>query len=151
MQKVLWVIAVVAAVALGTSVVSTIVLHSALAKDARELSVLKRAESVDQSEIAKLRERLHPKKTLSRDNSAKTSHASVTAARPSRAEPQPMGQPGFAVASPEFSCTIRHDSLTAWNALAGMPLSSDTSASGHCGYALPWKYQLLPLSARINP
>jgi len=51
-----------------------------------------------------------------------------------------MGQPDFARASPESGATIRQDSSTAWNAFAGMPFSSDTRASGHCGNALPWKY-----------
>jgi hypothetical protein len=65
--------------------------------------------------------------------------------------PQPIGQPRLALASPELRLTIRHDSSTAWKSLAGISFSSDTRASGHCGYALPWKNQLLPLSARISP
>ena len=64
---------------------------------------------------------------------------------------QPVGHPALALAWPECRFTIRQDSLTAWNALAGMRLSKATSPSGHCGKALPWKYQLLPLSARISP
>jgi Cys-tRNA(Pro)/Cys-tRNA(Cys) deacylase len=64
---------------------------------------------------------------------------------------QPIGQPGFAAALPELGLTIRQDSSTAWKSRAGICLSSETSASGHCGYALPWKNQLLPLSARMSP
>src|SRR6202034_533784 len=64
---------------------------------------------------------------------------------------QPIGQSGFALTAAELGLTIRQDSSTAWNAPAGIPLSRDTRASGHCGKALPWKYQLLPLSARIRP
>jgi hypothetical protein len=64
---------------------------------------------------------------------------------------QPIGQPGLAAACPELGLTIRQDSFTAWKALAGICLSSDTRPSGHCGNALPWKYQFDPLSARISP
>src|SRR5215469_7854193 len=64
---------------------------------------------------------------------------------------QPIQQPGLALTSPEFRLTIRQDVLTASKALAGMRLSSETRASGHCGKAVPPKYQLLPLSARIKP
>jgi Cys-tRNA(Pro)/Cys-tRNA(Cys) deacylase len=70
---------------------------------------------------------------------------------PGRRGIQPIGQPGFAAARPESGLTIRQDSSTAWKAPAGICLSSETRPSGHCGYALPWKNQLLPLSARISP
>ena len=43
------------------------------------------------------------------------------------------------------------DSSTASKALAGIFFSSSTSEIGHDGSAVPPKYQLLPLSARISP
>ena len=46
---------------------------------------------------------------------------------------------------------MSEDSSTASKALAGMVFSSSTSARGHAGSAVPPKYQLLPLSARISP
>lgn len=64
---------------------------------------------------------------------------------------QPMRQPRLALTAPEFGLTIKQDVLTASKALAGMPLSSETRASGHCGNAAPSKNQLLPLSASIRP
>ena len=42
-----------------------------------------------------------------------------------------MGQPGLAAAWPESALTIRQDSSTAAKALAGICLSSETSAFGH--------------------
>ncbi len=61
--------------------------------------------------------------------------------RPRRAPP-----PG-----PSSGLTMSDDSSTASKALAGMFFSSSTSACGHAGSAVPPKYQLLPLSARISP
>ena len=67
-----------------------------------------------------------------------------------RAWLQPFGQ--WAVdASPEFGLTSRHDSSTATKSLAGICFIISTRAIGHCGKALPWKYQSLPLSASIRP
>ena len=54
-------------------------------------------------------------------------------------------------ACPESGSTMRPDSSTASNALAGTCLSSSTSPIGQLGSAVPPKYQLEPLSARINP
>jgi hypothetical protein len=39
---------------------------------------------------------------------------------------------------------MRQDVLTATKSLAGIRFSRDTRSSGHCGEALPPKYQLLP-------
>src|ERR1700722_4128714 len=54
-------------------------------------------------------------------------------------------------ACPECGSTMRDDSSTASNALAGTCLSSLTSAIGQFSSAVPPKYQLEPLSARISP
>src|ERR1700721_3068177 len=62
-----------------------------------------------------------------------------------------MGQPGLAWAWPELALTIRQDSFTAWKARAGICLSSEIRAPGQRGEVLPWKNQLLPLSARMSP
>jgi len=123
MYKILTALAVVALLALGTSIIASLTLHSSIDKQSRQIGALDRAEATDHKEIAVLEGEVHATKAKQ-----------VTSARPrcTRA-PQPIGQPGFAVASPEFLLTIRQDSLTAWNALAGISLSSDTSASGHCG------------------
>lgn len=124
MYKILTALAVVALLALGTSIIASLTLHSSIDKQSRQIGALDRAEAADHKEIAVLQGEVHATKATQQ----------VTSARPrcTRA-PQPIGQPGFAVASPEFLLTIRQDSLTAWNALAGIVLSSDTSASGHCG------------------
>ncbi len=124
MHKILTALAVVALLALGTSIIGTLALHSSVAKQSRQISSLNRAEAADHKEIAALQTELSPKKSRHRTAAARLTCASV---------PQPIGQPGFAVASPEFLLTLRQDSLTAWNALAGIPFRSDTSASGHCG------------------
>lgn len=124
MYKILTALAVVALLALGTSIIASLTLHSSIDKQSRQISALDRAEAADHKEIAVLEGEVHTTKAKQQ----------VTSAWPrcTRAL-QPIGQPGFAVASPEFLLTIRQDSLTAWNALAGISLSSDTSASGHCG------------------
>ena len=54
-------------------------------------------------------------------------------------------------ACPELGSTINDDSSTASNALAGTVLSSSTRARGQLSSAVPPKYQLDPLSARIRP
>ena len=46
---------------------------------------------------------------------------------------------------------MSEDSSTAWKALAGTVFSSSISEIGHEVSAVPPKYQLLPLSARISP
>ena len=51
---------------------------------------------------------------------------------------------------PEFGSIISADSSTASNALAGTVLSSSISEIGQLSSAVPPKYQLEPLSARIN-
>jgi hypothetical protein len=133
MYKVLWAIAVVAVLALGTSIITAVFLHSAQAKDNRQIATLDHEQSVEQSEITSLRAQVRAKNTVARTTAVKNNVARVTAVGPRCALPQPIGQPGFAVASPELLCTIRQASFTAWNARAGIPFSSDTSASGHCG------------------
>ena len=52
---------------------------------------------------------------------------------------------------PELGSIIRPDSSTASNALGGTDFSSLTRASGQLSSAVPPKYQLEPLSARISP
>jgi hypothetical protein len=52
---------------------------------------------------------------------------------------------------PELAFTMREDSSTAWKALAGICFNWSTSVSVQRVSAVPWKYQLLPLSARISP
>jgi hypothetical protein len=52
---------------------------------------------------------------------------------------------------PEFAFTMSDDSSTAWKALAGICFNWSTSSSVQRVSAVPWKYQLLPLSARISP
>ena len=54
-------------------------------------------------------------------------------------------------ACPELGSIMSPDSSTASNALAGTCLSSLTSALGQLSSAVPPKYQLEPLSARISP
>ena len=133
MYKVLWAVAIVAALALGTSIISAVVLSSAQAKENRQIATLDHEQSVEQNEISSLRTQVRAKNAVAKKTAAKNDAASVTATRPRCEPPQPIGQPGFAVASPELLRTIRQASFTAWNARAGIPFSSDTSASGHCG------------------
>ena len=133
MYKVLGAVAVVAALAIATSLVSAVVLHSAQAKENRQIAALDHEQSVEQNEISSLRSQVGAKNTVARKTAVKKDVARVMAARPRCALPQPIGQPGFAVASPELLRTIRQASFTAWNTPAGIPFSSDTSASGHCG------------------
>jgi hypothetical protein len=124
MYKILTALAVVALAALGTTIIATVLLHSSISKQTREIKALESAEHSDHQKIA----------TLEGEVGAAAKHKKLTAAeRRCPQVPQPMGQPVFAFAAPESLFTIRQDSLTAWNALAGIPLSSDTSPSGHCG------------------
>jgi hypothetical protein len=124
MYRILTAVAVVALVALSTSIIATILLHSSISRQSTQISSLQRAESSDHQEIA----------ALEGEVGAANKHKKLTAARLRCGQlPQPMGQPALAFASPELLFTIRHDSLTAWKALAGIRLSSDTKASGHCG------------------
>jgi uncharacterized protein involved in copper resistance len=125
MHKILTALAVVALVALGTSIIASLILRSSIDKQARQIGALDRAEAADHREISRLQAELHTAKADHQVTSAPT--ATMAASRVIH----PIGQPGLAVASPELLLTIRHDSLTAWNALAGIPLSSDTSAPGH--------------------
>ncbi len=148
MHKILTALAVVALVALGTSIIGTVILRSSVDKQSHQIRALERAETADHKEIAALEKEQRGKRG---SHGVATAHRVIATRLTCANAAQPIGQPAFAVASPDFLLTIRQDSLTAWNALAGIPLRSETSASGHCGYALPWKYQLLPLSARIRP
>ncbi len=123
MHKILTALAVVALLALGTSIIASVALHSSIDKQSHQISSLDRAEAADHKEITVLQGEVR----------ATTAGQQITSARPTCTPGrQPTGQPGFALASSEFLLTIRQDSLTAFNALAGMPLSSDTSAPGHC-------------------
>jgi hypothetical protein len=124
MYKILTAVAVVAIVALGTSIIATILLRSSIDGQSRKISALEQVENSDHKKIA----------ALESEVGANNKRRKLTAdlLRCAQAT-QPIGQPGFALAAPELLFTIRQDSLTAWKALAGMPLSSDTSASGHCG------------------
>jgi hypothetical protein len=124
MHKFLTAISVVALIALGTSIVATVLLHSSIARQSGQIRALERAESTDHKKIA----------ALETEMAASGKGKTLTAARRTcRQLPQPMGQPGFAAAAPELLFTIRQASSTASNALAGIPFSSDTKASGHCG------------------
>ncbi len=66
------------------------------------------------------------------------------------ADPQLTAAPSWR-ACPELGSIIKDDSSTASNALAGTCLNSSTSARGQLSSAVPPKYQLEPLSARISP
>lgn len=124
MYRILTAVAVVALAALSTSIIATVLLHSSISGQSRKISALQNAENADHKKIS----------ALQTEVGAATKHKTLTAARPRCTHvPQPMGQPALAFVAPESLLTIRHDSLTAWKALAGMPLSSATSASGHCG------------------
>jgi hypothetical protein len=124
MHKILTALAAVAIIALGTSIIASLVLRSSIDKQSHQISALDKAEAADHKEITALEGEVH----------AATTRQQITSARPRCPRvTQPIGQPGLAVASPEFLLTIRQDSLTAWNALPGIPLSSATSAPGHCG------------------
>lgn len=120
MYKILTVVAVVALVALSTSIVATVLLHS----QSHQIGAIQRAENADHKKLVALEGAL-----ASASNDKKLAAARLLCTQVH----QPMGQPGLALAAPELLFTIRQDSLTAWNALAGIPLSNDTNASGHCG------------------
>jgi hypothetical protein len=96
MRKALWALAMLAAVALGTSVITAILDGSAQARQSRQIATLQHEQSVDHAEIATLTGELHAAKAGSGRKSATTAQASVTAARCARA--QSTGQ--LAVASP---------------------------------------------------
>lgn len=124
MYKILTAVAVVALATLGTTIIATVLLHSSISKESRQIKALQGAEHSDHQKIA----------ALEGEVGAGSKHKKLIAARLRCAQlPQPMGQPALAFAAPESLFTIRHDSLTAWNAVAGISLSKDTSASGHCG------------------
>jgi hypothetical protein len=119
MYKILTALAVVAIAALGTSIIATVLLHSSISRESRQIKALQGAENSDNHRLSALANEVGANK-----------HKKLTAARQRCTH---VSQPILAVARPESLFTIRQDSLTAWNALAGIPLSSDTSASGHCG------------------
>jgi hypothetical protein len=124
MYKVLTALAVLAVAALGTTIIATVLLHSSISQQSGEIKALESAEHSDHQKIA----------TLEGEVSSATKHKKLTTAeRRCRQPSQPMGQPVLAFTAPESLFTIRQDSLTAWNAPAGIPLSNETSASGHCG------------------
>lgn len=62
MHKALWAVAVIAALALGSSVVSAVVYRSTAAKEARQIAVLNHELSVDRNELSVLRREIHAKK-----------------------------------------------------------------------------------------
>jgi hypothetical protein len=123
MYRILTAVAVVALATLATTIVATVLLHSSISRQSGQIKALQGAEHSDQKKIAAL------------EGEVGAGHKNLTAATRPRCSklPQPMGQPAFAFAAPESLFTIRHDSLTASNALAGISLSMDTRASGHCG------------------
>jgi hypothetical protein len=59
MQKALWALAVLAAVALGTSIITAVLTGSAERRQSAEISTLQHQQSVDQKEIASLTGELH--------------------------------------------------------------------------------------------
>ena len=122
MHRILTAVAVVALAALGVSIIATVLLHSSINSQSRKISALQQAETADHKMIAALEAQ-----------AANKQRKLTTALLRCTQNTQPMEQPRFGFAAPELLFTIRQDSLTAWKALAGMPLSSDTSASGHCG------------------
>jgi len=124
MQKILTALAAVAIIALGTSIIASLALRSSIDKQSHQISALNKAEAADHKEITALEGEVHATKAQQQITSARPRCTRVS---------QPIGQPGLAVASPEFLLTIRQDSLTAWNALPGILLSSATNAPGHCG------------------
>jgi hypothetical protein len=124
MYKILTAVAVVALVTLGTTIIATILLHSSISRQEGQIKALDGAEHSDHQKIAALEGEL----------SAASKHKKLTAGQLRCTQlPQPMEQPVLAFAAPESLFTIRQDSLTAWNALAGISLSKDTRPSGHCG------------------
>jgi hypothetical protein len=103
MHKILTAIAVVALGALSTSVIATILLHSAAARQSRQISALATAEHSDNQKIA----------VLQSEMSAATKHKKLTAAQRRcmplpLPQPQPIGQPGLLLAAPRLVVTIRH-------------------------------------------
>jgi hypothetical protein len=100
MRKALWALAVLAAVALGTSVITAILDGSAQARDTRQIATLTREQSVDQKEIAALTGELHAAKADGRPKPGTTAQLGMTVARCTR--PQPIAQLGLALASPDF-------------------------------------------------
>jgi type VI protein secretion system component VasK len=58
MRKALWVIAVVAALALGTSIIGTVINSSAVATETTRTNSLKRQVHVQQADVAKLHSEL---------------------------------------------------------------------------------------------
>jgi hypothetical protein len=132
MHKILTAVAVLALLALGTSIVATVVLRSSIDKQSRQIGALDRAETADHKEITALQGELRTTKAQHQLAAAAASAATRTQ-RCLPGESRPIGWPGLAVASPEFLLIIRQASSTAWNPLAGVPLSSDTSPPGRCG------------------
>jgi hypothetical protein len=96
MRKALWALAMLAAVALGTSIITAILDGSAQARQSQQIATLQHEQSVDHAEIAALTGELHAAKAGMGRKAAATAQASVTAERCARAEP--TGQ--LAVASP---------------------------------------------------
>jgi hypothetical protein len=96
MRKALWALAMLAAVALGTSVITAILDGSAQAKQSRQIATLQHEQSVDHAEIAALTGELHAAKASSGRKASTTAQASVTAARCARAQPTGL----LAAASP---------------------------------------------------
>jgi hypothetical protein len=93
MRKALWALAVLAAVALGTSVITAIVEGSAQARASRQ-------QTVDQKEIAALTGELHAAKTDARRKAVTTAQLSITAVR--CAALQPIARLGLALPSPDL-------------------------------------------------
>jgi len=98
MHKILTAIAVVALGALSTSIIATILLHSSVSRQSRQISVLANAEHSDNQKIA----------ALQTEMGAAIKHKKLTAAhRRCMPLPQPIGQPGLLLAAPRLLLIIR--------------------------------------------
>ncbi len=129
MRKALWSLAVLAAVALGTSVITAIVEGSAQATQSRQIATLDHEQSVDHKEIAALNGELHAAKTDARRRAATTAQLSVTAARCTA--PQPMAQLGLTLASPDFLLCSR---------VSQMRPKADVRRASLLYSGLPWRH-----------
>jgi hypothetical protein len=129
MRKALWALAVLAAVALGTSVITAIVEGSAQATQSRQIATLEHEQTVDQKEIAALTGELHAAKTDARRKAATTAQLSITAVR--CAAPQPIARLGVALPSPDFLLCSR---------VPQMRPKADVRQASLLYSGLPWRH-----------
>lgn len=129
MRKALWALAVLAAVALGTSVITAIVEGSAQARASRQIATLEHEQTVDQKEIAALTGELHAAKASGRPKAPTTAQLSMTAARCAR--PQPIARLGVALASPDFLLCSR---------VPQMRPKADVRQASLLYSGLPWRH-----------